>query len=161
MLLYENGPGFRILPGHERTTPRHERTILMPMSDPNKPQTEFVATPAKDDMPRESFVSRLKPFILVFLLVVLPVALFHAFTDYMHVYRIPAGTKAVDRTMVPMYSPLARGIFDSGLIEKWKCEWIVPYLLYRHYVIPDGVEEIRDQAFIDFNYLRSVRIPAP
>ena len=70
------------------------------MSDPNKPQTELAGAPAKDDAPRESLVSRLKPFFLVLLLVVLPIALFHAFTDYMYVCRIhlPAGTKAVDQT---------------------------------------------------------------
>ena len=29
MLLYETGSGFRILPGHARTTPKHERTIRL------------------------------------------------------------------------------------------------------------------------------------
>jgi len=78
----------------------------MPMSDPNKPQTELDETPAKDDAPRESLASRLKPFVLVFLLLFLPVALFHALTDYMYVCRIhlPAGTKVVDQTMIPQRS---------------------------------------------------------
>ena len=55
-----------------------ERTV----SDPNKTQTELDETPAKDDAPRESFAERIRPFILIFLLVFLPIALFHAFTQY-------------------------------------------------------------------------------
>ena len=89
------------------------------MSDPNKPQTELAGTPAKDDEPRESLASRLKPFILVFLLLFLPVALFHAFTDYMYVCRInlPAGTKVVDASVLPERSPLGQFICDSALIR--------------------------------------------
>ena len=39
----------------------------MPMSDPNKHQTEPAEAPAKDDAPRESLASRLKPFVLILL----------------------------------------------------------------------------------------------
>ena len=134
------------------------------MSDPNKPQTELAGTPAKDDEPRESLASRLKPFILVFLLLFLPVALFHAFTDYMYVCRIhlPAGTKVVDASVLPERSPLGQFICDSALIRKWHWDWITPYLGYRHYIIPEGTEEIGLGAFNGIgicNNLRSVRIP--
>ena len=84
----------------------------------NKPQTELAGAQAKDDAPRESLASRLKPFILVFLLLFLPVALFHAFTDYMYVCRIhlPAGTKVVDQTMIPQRSRL--GEYDPPERER-------------------------------------------
>ena len=133
------------------------------MSDPNKPQPELAATPAKDDAPRESLASRLKPFILVFLLLFLPVALFHAFTDYMYVYRIklPAGTKVVDQSMIPQRSRL--GEYLDKLAWTGKHPWIKPYLGYRHCIIPEGAEEILEGAFYKSGIrddLRSVSIPS-
>ena len=162
MLLYNTGPGFRILPGHERTTPKHERTILLPMSDPNKPQTELAGAPAKDEAPRESLIDRIRPFILIFLLLFLPTALFHAFTDYMYVYRVPAGTKVVGTSTIPQRSRLGEYIYGSVLIKKWHWDWLVPYLDYRHCIIPEGAEEIASRAFVESfirDDLRSVRIP--
>ena len=54
----------------------------------------------EDDAPRDSLIDRIRPFVLVLLLVVLPIALFYGFRDYMYVCLIPAGTKVVDSTMV-------------------------------------------------------------
>ena len=65
-----------------------------------------VQSPTEDDAPRDSLIDRIRPFILVFLLVILPIALFHAFKEYMYVCRIPAGTKVVDMSMVRPRSPL-------------------------------------------------------
>lgn len=118
-----------------------------------------VKSPAEDDAPRDSFVSRLRPFALVLLLVFLPIALFHAFKDYMYVCRILAGTKVVDQSMVRPRSPLGEFIYRSGLIEKWDCPQVRPYLLYRHYVIPNGVETIDNGAFLNYRHLTSIRIP--
>ena len=108
-----------------------------------------VDSPAEDSAPRDSLIDRIRPFVLVLLLVVLPIALFYGFRDYMYVCRIPvpAGTTVIDVAMVPQRSRLGEFIYSSGIIRKWNCEWIKPYLDYRHYVIPDGVEEIRDRAF--------------
>jgi len=161
MLLYGTEPGFRILPGHERTTPKHERTILMPMSDPNKPQTKLAGAPAKDDAPRMPFIERIRPFVLIFLLVFLPVALFHAFTDYMYVCRIhlPAGTKVVEQSMIPQRSRLGEYIYGSVLIRKWHWDWLIPYLGYRHCIIPGSVEQIGDHAFVGCHSLRRIVIP--
>ena len=132
------------------------------MSDPNRPQTELAATPAKDDMPRESLADRIKPFVLLFLLVFLPVGLFHAFTDYMYVYRVPAGTKVVGTSTIPQRSRLGEYIYGSALIKKRHWDWLVPYLGYRHCIIPEGAEEIGINAFCKSGIrddLRSVRIP--
>ena len=132
------------------------------MSDPNSPQTELAATPAKDDMPRESLADRIKPFVLLFLLVFLPVALFHAFMDYMYVYRVPAGTKVVGTSTIPQRSRLGEYIYGSALIKKRHWDWLVPYLGYRHCIIPEGAEEIGTRAFCNSGIrddLRSVRIP--
>ena len=135
------------------------------MSDPNKPQTELAGAPAKDDEPRESLAERIRPFILVFLLLFLPVALFHAFTDYMYVCRIhlPAGTKVVDASVVPHRSRLGEYIYGSVLIRKWHWNWLIPYLGYRHCIIPEGAEEILEGAFYKSGIrddLRSVSIPS-
>ena len=132
------------------------------MTDQNNHQTELAGAPAEDDVPRESFISRLKPFILIFLLVVLPIALFHAFTDYMYVYRVPAGTKVVGTSTIPQRSRLGEYIYGSVLIKKWHWDWLVPYLDYRHCIIPEGAEEIASRAFTESficGNLRSVRIP--
>ena len=101
-------------------------------------QTELAGAPAKGDMPRESLADRIKPFILIFLLVVLPIALFHVFTQYMYVCRIPAGTKVVDASIVPQRSRLGEYIYGSALIKKRHWDWLVPYLGYRHCIIPEG-----------------------
>ena len=102
------------------------------MTDPNKPQTELAGAPAKDDMPRESLAERIRPFVLVLLLVVLPIALFLAFTQHMYVCRIPAGTKFVNTPSIPSRSILGDYIYDSALIRKWHWDWLIPYLDYRH-----------------------------
>ena len=132
----------------------------MHISDPNKHQTELAGAPAKDEAPRESLIDRIRPFILIFLLLFLPTALFHAFTDYMYVYRVPAGTKVVGTSTIPQRSRLGEYIYDSVLIRKWHCNWLIQYLDYRHYIIPDGAEEIESCAFWDIHRtVRSVRIP--
>jgi len=128
----------------------------------NKPQTELAGAQAKDDEPRESLASRLKPFILVFLML-LPFVLVHAFTDYMYVYRIklPAGTKVVDQSMIPQRSRL--GEYLDKLTWTGKHPWIKPYLGYRHCIIPEGAEEILEGAFYKSGIrddLRSVSIPS-
>ena len=117
------------------------------MSDPNRPQTELAATPAKDDMPRESLADRIKPFVLLFLLVFLPVALFYAFTDYMYVYRVPAGTKVVGTSTIPQRSRLGEYIYGSALIKKRHWDWLVPYLGYRHCIIPEGRRKSAQERF--------------
>ena len=127
------------------------------MSDPNKPQTELDETPAKDDEPRESLASRLKPFFLVLLLVVLPIALFHAFTWYLYHYTFPKGRKVITNDFKPS-SRLTDAIYNSSL--PWQLKNLP--LDYRYYTIPEGAEEIYDQAFTDYtvqNNLRGVRIP--
>ncbi len=114
-----------------------------------------------DDTPRGSLVDRIRPFVPVFLLVVLPIALFHAFTEYMYVCRIPAGTTVVSRYgLLPPRSRLGEYCYSSGLTLKYP--WLKPYLDYRHYIIPEGAVEIGEQAFADGDVrddLRSVRIP--
>ena len=131
----------------------------------NKPQTELAGAPAKDEAPRESLIDRIRPFILIFLLLFLPTALFHALTDYMYVCRIhlPAGTKVVDQTMIPQRSRLGEYIYGSVLIGKWHWDWLIPYLGYRHCIIPEGAEEIFEGAFYKSGIrddLRSVSIPS-
>ena len=91
-------------------------------------------------MPRESLINRIRPFVLIFLLVVLPIALFHTFTDYMYVYRIPAGTKVVGTSTIPQRSRLGEYIYGSVLIKKWHWDWLIPYLDYRHCIIPEGAD---------------------
>ena len=130
----------------------------------NKPQTELAGAQAKNDAPRESLIDRIRPFVLVFLLL-LPFVLFHAFTDYMYVYRIklPAGTKVVDQSMIPQRSRLGEYIYGSVLIKKWHWNWLIPYLGYRHCIIPEGAEEIFEGAFYKSGIrddLRSVSIPS-
>ena len=104
---------------------------------PAKQRSEEDAVPPKDEMPRESLIDRIRPFILVFLLVFLPIALFHAFTDYMYVYRIPAGTKIVGTSTIPQRSRLGEYIYGSALIKKRHWNWLIPYLGYRHCIIPE------------------------
>ena len=127
------------------------------MSDSNNKKNEIAGAPAKDEKPHISPADRIRPFVQIFLLVVLPVALFLAFRDYMYVSRIPAGTKVVDSTMVRPRSPL--GEYLDKLAWTGKHPWIKPYLDYRHYIIPNGVEEIRNRAFYECDNLRSVHIP--
>ena len=133
------------------------------MSSKDIPQPEFAGAPAKDDAPRESLAEKIRPFVLVLLLVVLPVVLFYAFTQHMYVCRIPAGTKFVNTSSIPPpRSILGDYIYDSALIRKWHWDWLIPYLGYRHCIIPEGAEEIAFRSFTDSDIrddLRSVRIP--
>lgn len=130
------------------------------MPDTDKSQNELADASTDDGAPRVSFFRRFRPLILFLLLAGILFGLFRAFWDYMYVYRIPAGTKVVDKTMVPVRSRLAELIYNSGLIEKLNCGWIRAYEGYRYYVIPDGAEEIGKSAFSHAVYsLRGVRIP--
>ena len=129
------------------------------MTKMNQQRSAEQTAQAKEDVPCDSLIERVRPFVLIFLLVLLPIALFQAFMDYMYVCRIPAGTKVVDMSMVRPRSPLGEFIYRSGLIEKWDCPQVRPYLLYRHYVIPNGVETIDNGAFLNYRHLTSIRIP--
>ena len=76
--------------------------------------------------------------------------------------RFPAGTKVVDASVVPHRSRLGEYIYGSVLIKKWHWDWLIPYLGYRHCIIPEGAEEIGINAFCNSGIrddLRSVRIP--
>ncbi len=129
------------------------------MSDPNKHQTELAGAPAEDDAPRESLASRLKPFVLIFLLVFLPVALFHAFMQHMYVCRIqlPAGKTMVDYTEVPGWrSRLGELIYGEGIFVP---HWIRNYLGYRYYIVPRGAEAIEGNLFLNNRDLRGIRLP--
>lgn len=106
---------------------------------------------------------RLKPFVLILLLVVLPIALIQGFMRYMYRYDIPLsvcktlkGKTVVERYAVPRRSRL--GVFLSSKFGK-DYPWIEPYLEYRHYVIPDGATAIGESAFSGYGSLRSVIIP--
>jgi hypothetical protein len=76
--------------------------------------------------------------------------------DFVHVCRIEPGTTVVDSHSIKPYDPVFDGLFRSGKYPK-----LLPYLMYRHYVIPDGVSEIGESAFPESGclFLRSVEIP--
>ena len=119
--------------------------------------------PAEDEAPRLSLGERIRPFIL-FVLIILLIGLFAALSvvlpDYMFICRIPAGTRVVDPTMAPTRSPLGELIYKSGVLNQLNSDWIRDYLHYRYYVIPYGVEEIGDSAFMHAVYvMRGVSIP--
>ena len=57
--------------------------------------------------------------------------------DFVHVCRIPPGTTVVDSGSIKPYDPVFDDFFRSGKHPK-----LQSYLMYRHYVIPDGVTEI-------------------
>ena len=77
---------------------------------------------------------------------------------YFHMYycRIPAGTKVIDSSVARPYSPL--GEYIAGLSLTKKIPWILPYLQYRHYIIPDGAKELHG-GFRQNKYVRSISIP--
>ena len=76
--------------------------------------------------------------------------------DFVHVCRIPPGTTVVDSRSIRPYDPIFESLFHSGKYPK-----LLSYLMYRHYVIPDGVTEIGESAFLESMciFLRSVTIP--
>ena len=76
--------------------------------------------------------------------------------DFVHVCRIEPGTTVVDSHSIKPYDPVFDGLFRSGKYPK-----LLSYLMYRHYVIPDGVTEIGESAFPESGclFLRSVEIP--
>jgi len=76
--------------------------------------------------------------------------------DFVHVCRIEPGTIVVDSRSIKPYDPIFDDFFRSGKHPK-----LQSYLMYRHYVIPDGVTEIGERAFLESMYLflRSVEIP--
>ena len=75
--------------------------------------------------------------------------------DFVHVCRIPP-TDIVDSSSISPYDPIFDDFFRSGKHPK-----LLSYLMYRHYVIPDGVTEIGESAFRESMclFLRSVEIP--
>ena len=76
--------------------------------------------------------------------------------DFVHVCRIEPGTIVVDSRSIKPYDPIFDDFFRSGKHPK-----LQSYLMYRHYVIPDGVTEIGESAFLESMclFLRSVEIP--
>ena len=122
-------------------------------------QTELAGAPAKGDMPRESLADRIKPFILIFLLVVLPIALFHVFTQYMYVCRIPAGATVIDYTVTPRASSL--GEYLCGLPWIKDKQQIQSYLQYWYYIIPESATDIHNYTFANSNGLRPREIVIP
>ena len=76
--------------------------------------------------------------------------------DFMHVCRIEPGTTVVDSRSISPYDPIFDDFFRSGKFPK-----LLSYLMYRHYVIPDGVTEIGESAFRESMclFLHSVEIP--
>ena len=76
--------------------------------------------------------------------------------DFVHVCRIEPGTTIVDSSSIRPYDSVFDGFFRSGKYPK-----LLPYLLYRHFVIPEGATEIGEGAFVESMclFLRSVEIP--
>ena len=76
--------------------------------------------------------------------------------DFVHVCRIEPGTTVVDSRSIRPYDPVFDGLFRSGKYPK-----LLSYLMYRHYIIPEGVTEIDESAFHESMclFLRSVEIP--
>ena len=76
--------------------------------------------------------------------------------DFVHVCRIEPGTIVVDSRSIKPYDPIFDDFFRSG-----KHPRLLSYLMYRHYVIPDGVTEIGESAFRESMclFLRSIEIP--
>ena len=92
------------------------------------------------------------------LLIALSVLCFFVYRicDFVHVCHIEPGTTVVDSRSIRPYDSSFDGLFRSGKFPK-----LLPYLMYRHYVIPDGVTEIGESAFLESGclFLRSVEIP--
>ena len=113
--------------------------------------------PKEDKPPRERLIRAVKllPLLLILLLAS---AIGGIPSLYFHLYycRIPAGTKVIDASVARPYSPLAEYI--AGLSMTKKAPWILPYLQYRHYIIPDGATEIHS-GFRKNKYVRSISIP--
>ena len=118
--------------------------------------------PGKDGTPREPFVAKLKAAGVILLLFLVPALLYHVFTRYMYYCDItlPAGTTVVDYTVVSQSSPLGRYISGRSWYPRFS-KWIGPYLMYRHYTIPDGATEIKRGCLGGTHgmHLRSIRIP--
>jgi len=112
---------------------------------------------AEDDAPRVPLIDRIRPFVLIFL-IILPFALVQAFLSYMYTYRVPvpAGTTVIDASMIETHSWL--GKYLDGLAWTGKYPLIKEYLYYRRFVIPNGVTEIMDHTFAR-NLMHDVQIP--
>ena len=114
-------------------------------------------SPKEDNTSRERFTrvaEHLSRLLLSFLLVLA----IGGMALYFHLYycRIPAGTKVIDASVARPYSPL--GEYIAGLSLTKKIPWILPYLQYRHYIIPDGATELHG-GFRQNKYVRSISIP--
>ena len=130
------------------------------MTDTTGQPSDGAATSQNDSAPRESFARRIKPFVLIVLVIFLPVTLLHVFIQYMYVGSIPAGTKVVDPSLIARRSGLGEYFYTSGLALQYPR--LKPYLDYRHYVIPEGAETIADGTFCHSDIcddLRGVSIP--
>ena len=114
-------------------------------------------SPKEDNTSRERFtrVAEQLSHLLMILLLVLAIG---GMALYFHLYycRIPAGTKVIDASVARPYSPL--GEYIAGLSLTKKIPWILPYLQYRYYIIPDGAKELHG-GFRQNKYVRSVSIP--
>ena len=120
--------------------------------------TEARNEPAESgEQSREEKRNSRKQTILYFaILIAISVLSFFVYRiyDFVCICRIPPGTAIIDTRTVSPYNPALDGLFRSGKFPK-------QLLIYRHYVIPEGVTEIGERAFHDSGclLLRSVAIP--
>lgn len=115
-------------------------------------------SPKEDKSPRERLirVAKILPQLLLILLLAMSIGGIPALFFHLYYCRIPAGTKVIDASVARPYSPL--GEYIAGLSLTKKIPWILPYLQYRHYIIPDGATELHG-GFRQNKYVRSISIP--
>ena len=115
----------------------------------NHPETDGMSREEK----RERRIRQLKHAAVGLFVVYALLMLVWGAYDYAFVFRVSKGIKVVDGSAVRDHAPIFDHFFTNAKYEKLR-----PYLHYRHYVIPDGAEELKSSAFLGKN-LRSVRIP--
>ena len=111
-------------------------------ADRHEPEHDAV----KDDIPpRDPLLTRLRPVLLFFLLVLTPVAI-QLFMSYLHVYRIvPVGTTVIEISVTPRASSL--GEYLCGLPWIKDKPEIQSYLQYWYYIIPENATDIASGTF--------------
>ncbi len=120
--------------------------------------TAHTDSPKEDNPARERLirVAKILPQLLLILLLAMSIGGIPALFFHLYYCRIPAGTKVIDSSVARPYSPL--GEYIAGLSLTKKIPWILPYLQYRHYIIPDGATELHG-GFRQNKYVRSISIP--
>ena len=115
-------------------------------------------SPKEDNPARERLirVAKILPQLLLILLLAMSIGGIPTLFFHLYYCRIPAGTKVIDSSVARPYSPL--GEYIAGLSLTKKIPWILPYLQYRHYIIPDGATELHG-GFRQNKYVRSISIP--